>query len=104
MWQGCFISFLGVSFVQFSETVQHHDKLDEFQLGFVKHGTESQGSCQIAFQAYPVSSFIVELVIPFNGMIAYMTKTIFWQDDEVLTKCQLLANALWESSHFKAEL
>ena len=86
MWHGCFISFLGVSFLLFSETVQHHDKLDEFQLGFVKHGTESQGSCQIAFQAYPVSSLIVELVIPFNGMIAYMTKTIFWQDDEVLTK------------------
>ena len=55
---------------QFSETVQHNDKFDEFQLGFVKHGTESQGRCQIAFQASPVSSLIVNLVIPFNGRIA----------------------------------
>ena len=70
MWQGCFISFLGVSYVQFGETVKHNDKLDEFKLGFVKHGTESQGSCQITFQAYPVSSLIVDLVGPFNGMIA----------------------------------
>ena len=47
VWQGCIISFLGVSYVQISETVKHHDKLDEFRLGFVKHCTESQGSCQI---------------------------------------------------------
>ena len=70
VWQGCFITFLGVSYVQFGETVQHHDKLDEFQLGFVKRGAESQGSCQIEFQASPVSSLIVDLMIPFNGMIA----------------------------------
>ena len=56
MGQGWFISFLGVSYGQFSETVKHHDKLDEFKLGFVKHGTESQGSCHITFQAPPVSS------------------------------------------------
>ena len=37
--QGCFISFLGVSYVQFSETVKHHNKFDEFYLGFAKHGT-----------------------------------------------------------------
>ena len=42
-----FSCFLDVSFIQFSETVKHHDKLDEFYLGFVIHGTESQGSCQI---------------------------------------------------------
>ena len=70
----------------------------------VKQGADFQGSCQIEFQASPASSLIVDHVIPFNGMIAYMTKTIFWQDDEVLNKCHLLANALWESSHYKAEL
>ena len=62
--------FLGVSYCQFSETVQHHDKLDNFQLGFVKISTESLGCRQIAFQASPVSSLIVDLVIPVNGMIA----------------------------------
>ena len=70
MWQGCFISFLGVSYVQFGETVQHHDKLEEFQLGFVKHGADFQGSCQIEFQASPVYSLIVDRVTPFNGMTA----------------------------------
>ena len=49
VWQRCFISFLGVSYIQFSETVQHHDKLYEFQLGFVKHGAESERNycCQM---------------------------------------------------------
>ena len=49
MWQGSFISVMGVAYVQCSVTVQHHDKLDEFQLGFAKHDTKSQLSCQIAF-------------------------------------------------------
>ena len=46
MYQGFFISFLGVSYVQFSETVKHYGKLDELKLGFVKHVTESEGNCQ----------------------------------------------------------
>ena len=71
-WEaGLFTSFWGVSFIQYIETVHHlHDKLIEFHLGFVKHGSEYQGSCQIAFQTSPVSSPIVDLVIPYNGMIA----------------------------------
>ena len=55
------ISFGGVFYVHFSEAVQYHDKLEEFQLGLVKHGTEYQGSCRIAFQASPVSFLIVDL-------------------------------------------
>ena len=54
---GMFFSFLGVFNVQFSATVQHHDKHYEFQLGFVKHGTESQGSCQSAFQATSIGRY-----------------------------------------------
>ena len=81
------ISFQGVSYVQFSETVQHHDKLDEFQLGFVKHGTECQVSCRIEFQVSSVSSLVVDLVVPKSGIILYMTDTSWWQDDVVLNKC-----------------
>ena len=61
MWQGLCISSLCISYVQFNETVQQHDKLDDFQLGFAKHATEYQGSCQIAFQESPLSSLIVDL-------------------------------------------
>ena len=61
---------MGVAYVQCSETVQHHDKLDEFQVGFAKPDTKSQLSFQIVFRAYPVSFLIFDLVIPFNGMIA----------------------------------
>ena len=60
MWQGSFISFLGVSYLQFSETVQDHDNLDESQLSFVKRDTESQLSCPIEFQASPVTSLFVD--------------------------------------------
>ena len=66
---GMLYFFLRVSYVQFIQTVQHHYKLNDLQFGFIKHDTESQGSCQIAFQASPVYYLIVDLVIPFNGMI-----------------------------------
>ena len=72
-----FSCFLDVSFIQFSETVKHHDKLDEFYLGFVIHGTESQGSCQITIQASPVSYLIVDYMIPFDGVIAQIVKKHF---------------------------
>ena len=35
--------------------LHHHNKVNEFQLAFVEDGTETQGSCQIAPQASPVS-------------------------------------------------
>ena len=104
MLKGLFISFWGVSYVQFSETVQHYDRIDKFQLGFVKHGTEYQRSCQIAFQASTVSSLIVDLVIPYNGMTAKMSNTSCWQDDVVLNRCHLLTNALWHFFHYRAKL
>ena len=72
-----FCLFLGVFSVPFSKTVHHHDKVDEFQLALIEDGTRSQGSCQIALQASPVFFLLLDLVIPFNGVIALMARTSF---------------------------
>ena len=87
LWQGCFIACLGVCSVHFLETVDHDDTL-----AFVEHGTKSLGGCQIALQASPLSSIILDIVIPFIGKISLMAKTSFWQDAVVLKKYHYMAD------------
>ena len=53
LWQGCFIFCRGICSDSFSETLHHQDKLYEFQLAFVEHGSyQISGKFQIAWFIY----------------------------------------------------